>query len=285
MAPEIIEFGLYLRRNGYSVRSISTYCFVIHKTGRVLNYNTCSYSAVLGAISDSNYSLRYRQTIVAALKKYFHYLVEYSIRKDHPCARLIIRGNYDTRIIESDCLNQDELRTLQVREQRYSILDLRDKLLLSLLTVQGITAEEACRIKLQHILNDPGNITILRSRKLAGRKLRLLPHQTSLLHDYLQHARPKLERENTDYLLLGKTGQPITSDCIHYLVSTLQHKVPAKKLTPTLIRQSVIVWWINVLKLPIEQVQIMCGHRWLSTTEKYRFHNAAEEVRLVNRWL
>jgi integrase/recombinase XerD len=279
------SFKSHLLQCGYSRKTAFIYSFIVGKLGKRLNYLTCTYTDVLKEISAAQFSLHYRQTIVAALKKYFQYQIDSGFRPDNPCSRLRIRGNFNKQPIETDFLTQEELKKLQARPQRYIALEFRDRLLLSFLTVQGISAEEACDIKLTHVLNEPGFIKINRSRRLAGRKLALIPQQVFLLNEYLRISRPVLERKRNDKLLLGKRGEPLTSDCINYIVSTLKSLIPDKKLTPQLIRQSVIVGWINILKIPVEQVQLMCGHKWLSSTERYKFFRAEDEVRLVNRWL
>lgn len=59
---------------------------------------------------------------------------------------------------------------------------------------------------------------------------------------------------------------------------------PFKHLNPTNIRKSVISYWLNSLKLPLEQVQLMSGHKWITSTEKYRYRNIDEERDMINRW-
>ncbi len=50
------------------------------------------------------------------------------------------------------------------------------------------------------------------------------------------------------------------------------------------IRQSVIANWLNEKKLPLEQVQLMAGHRWISSTLKYRQNNIEQQRELMNKW-
>jgi len=42
-----------------------------------------------------------------------------------------------------------------------------------------------------------------------------------------------------------------------------------KKLNPLNIRNSVISYWLNNMEIPLEHVQIMAGHKYPSSTEKY----------------
>lgn len=76
-------------------------------------------------------------------------------------------------------------------------------------------------------------------------------------------------RQETNAFILGKLGNRITVDDINYLVSTYKELFPDRNLNPGTIRQSVISNWLNEKKLPLEQVQLMSGQRWISTTVKY----------------
>ena len=88
---------------------------------------------------------------------------------------------------------------------------------------------------------------------------------------------------NNDFVC-GKLGTLISVDDIHYLVSTLKGLFPDRNLTPSNIRQSVIANWLNEKKIPLEQVQLMSGQKWISTTIKYRQNNIEEQRELMNKW-
>ncbi len=285
MSQDRISYREYLLDHRYSLRSIRTYLFLIDKISRNLDFKKCCYREILIAISCRNFSSRYRRVIVAALKQYFYYLMETGNRLSHPCRNLQIRSNFTKQFIQSDFLTHDELHLLKNRTQRYGILELRDGVLFSLLTTQGLCAEEIANLQLKHIDLKHEMIVIPQSRKYTRRKLALVKGQVAILHEYMNRIRPKLIRNETNSLLIGKCGTALTPDSIQYLVGQLQHLIPDKKLSPTFIRQSVIVWWINGLKIPLEQVQLMCGHRWISATQRYQFHSLELDLKMVNRWL
>ena len=89
---------------------------------------------------------------------------------------------------------------------------------------------------------------------------------------------------NTEALLIGKLRTPITIDDVNYLVSTFKPMFPERNLNAKTIRQSVIANWINEMSIPIETVQLMAGHKRISTTFKYKFKSVAEERELINRF-
>jgi len=42
---------------------------------------------------------------------------------------------------------------------------------------------------------------------------------------------------------------------------------PNKKLNPQTIRQSVIANWLNVDKIPLEDVQLLSGQKWMTLSK------------------
>lgn len=91
-------------------------------------------------------------------------------------------------------------------------------------------------------------------------------------------------KTETDTLLLGKLGTPITVDDVNYIVSTYKPLFPDRNLNATTIRKSVISYWLNEKQIPIEQVQLMAGHKWISTTERYKYAPINEQIELINRF-
>jgi site-specific recombinase XerD len=111
-----------------------------------------------------------------------------------------------------------------------------------------------------------------------------MPKQYRILDRYINENRKDLIRDKTEALVIGKLGTALTADDIHYLVSTYKMLFPDRNLTPATIRQSVISNWLNEKKLPLEQVQLLAGHRWISSTAKYRQHNMEQQRELMNKW-
>lgn len=42
--------------------------------------------------------------------------------------------------------------------------------------------------------------------------------------------------------------------------------------------------WLNEKKIPLEQVQLMAGHKWISSTLKYRQNDTDEQREMMNKW-
>jgi hypothetical protein len=58
---------------------------------------------------------------------------------------------------------------------------------------------------------------------------------------------------------------------------------PHKNLNPQTIRKSVITNWLNEQKIPLEDVQLLSGQKWMSSTERYVKGNK-NAVKMCNCW-
>ena len=225
----------------------------------------------------------YRRTILAAIKKYYDYLVLYNYRKDHPCKKLVIKGG--SRYIQvQDLFTSDELQLLFNRENRYQYLEVRNKIIIGLMIYQALTSEELTRLTVSNIHFDKGEIYIKRSHNLSRRKLALRASQITELQLYINEHRKKLLKSKTNRLIIGTRGVPITVDGIHSIIDQLKGLFPDRKLSPATIRQSVISNLLNEGKYSLEDVQQFAGHKWVSTTANYIRPDADQQRRIINQF-
>ena len=222
--------------------------------------------------------------LLPPIKKYYHYLLDTGRRKDHPCRRLMLKSKRAKEFIYQDLFTSYELDLLMYREERYELLKTKNRVIISLLIYQGLTAGEMVSLKTICINFDKGSIFVKESRMNSRRHLEMKFHQQDLFYEYIFMTRKKMLKVNTEALLIGKLGTPITVDDINYLVSTFKPMFPERNLNAKTVRQSVIANWINEKHIPVEMVQLMAGHRCISTTIKYRFNSVEEERELINRF-
>jgi len=222
--------------------------------------------------------------ILSAIKRYYDYLVETGQRQDHPCKTLTMKTSSSQSIQWQDLFTSKDLERLMMRENRYRHLETRNKVLLSLMINQGLTSDELIRLDTDNIDLDAGTIYIKASSKLNRRTLSLQANQILVLSKYLNVIRPEMLMTKTDKLILNKLGKPITVDGINAVIEPLDYLFPDKKLNPRNIRMSVIANWMNEKRLPMETVQYLAGHKWPSTTEKYRRLDNLEQRELINRF-
>lgn len=222
--------------------------------------------------------------ILSAIKKYYQYLVWTGQRNDDPSQTLTVKvgGNHSIQV--QDLFTSSELELLLNRENRYANLLDRNKVLLSLMIYQGLTSDEAIRLDVDNVDLDAGTVYVKGSSKLNRRTLELRPSQIRLLDRYIHETRTRMKRSNTSKLILNKLGRPISVSGINAVFDQLALLFPDRNLNPRTVRMSVIAGWINEKGLPLETVQELAGHKWPSSTEKYRRPNDSEQRRLINQF-
>ena len=223
--------------------------------------------------------------IVSAVKAYHRYLLESSQRSDHPAAGLRLRdgrrrggvqvpGSVDGRRVGGGCWSHGR--------SGYEILAGRNAVIIGLLVHQALTVREVSLLKVGDIDLVAGRVDVAATWRTTGRKLALATAQVMQLHTYLTEQRPQLLKLETDRLVLTSRGTEESGEGIHYLVETLRPVVKGKRLTPTVIRQSVIALRLKKGE-GLRQVQTFAGHKWVSTTEGYRENNLRELKAAVAR--
>ncbi len=221
--------------------------------------------------------------ILGAIKKYYDYLIFVGIRQDHPCKYFNIKMTKKEIQIQ-DFFTPAELQLLFQRENRYSDLELRNKVVISLLVYQALASAELVRLELNDLDLAEGKIYIKGSKKLDARTLSLEPNQIILFQDYIAGPRAKLVTSGQKKLLVTIRGVEETVDGINSMIQPLKPLFLGRNLNPTTIRQSVIANKLNVDKVPLEQVQLFAGHKWPSSTEKYRQGDTEEQIKKINLW-
>lgn len=263
----------YLHQN-LQPSTVKNYYYEIQKF-RSINKNTekYNYQKIMEYVAHlrKNYNPKSTNRAVAALKKYYQFLIETGKRKDNPTLSIKLRDSKEDPIQLQDLFTEKELELLlQPRKERYPILEKRNKIILSLLVNQALKPGEIQQLKTNDIDLEKAQIYIAKTGLTNSRILPLKAEQIFLLHQYLTKDRNQLKtlRNDKNALLLGKLGTPITTDDIHYLVTTYQNQFN-KKLTSITIRQSVIT---NLLAKNnnLRVVQEFAGHKHLDTTEKYK---------------
>lgn len=245
------------------------------------NKKHSSYSDIIDYLSQEKPFSSSRD--ISAIKCYFNYLIETGQREDHPCRSL--RSKRKKRDIQFQQLfTPEELELLLTRPVRYSVLENRDKAILSLLIYQALSSANIENLRVEDIDIDLGEVYVRATSRLPRRTLELKPKQVLLLYRYINESRPKLLRNDSNQLFLGKLGSNFGVDTLNRMLRPLQALFPIKNLNATSIRKSVIANWLNVEKIPLEDVQLLSGQKWLSTTEKYIRPNSEDRRGMINQF-
>jgi len=158
----------------------------------------------------------------------------------------------------------------------------KNKTVISLLIYQGLTKNEVLKMRTSDIDMENGIIKIRANRKQLARELEIKPRQFAILHKYLNEEREKWLKEETDLLIINQYGK--AASIIRYTFEPFKQLYPDRKLEPSTIRESVISHWLNVQKIPMEQVTLMAGLKWISSVERYRHLLKEEEQEILKKF-
>jgi len=272
----------------FHIREIKNYLEYMPKAENASYTDIMNY---LGLLREQQCGISKMQGALQAIKQYYYYLLATGKRKDHPCRYIVLKDKRNKSIQLQDLFTPEELESLLNRKERYKIMEIRNKVLISLLIYQGLNSSELIMLTLNDINLAEGTICIKGTTYTNSRTIGLQISQIMLLHQYIKEIHPKLLLRNKNKLnielsnfklLLTWTGTPEKGEGIQYLIETYKKLFPGRKLNPTTIRQSVIT---NLLKQgkDIRIVQVYIGHKSPDTTEKYKQSHTEELQNLINK--
>jgi integrase/recombinase XerD len=212
--------------------------------------------------------------ILSSIKAYYSYLCFIGTRKDNPTKSIRLRDKQSRDIQLQDLFTSDELETLlTAKKERYTNLDYRNKVLMSLLIYQALKPNEIEALQCDEINLEQATIYIKSSAKNNSRTLALKANQILLFKKYLEEIRVKLVAENeTKSFIIGQRKEPMTAEDITKHIKRNYNIYKPRKVNALTIRQSVIT---NLLKQnnDLRIVQSFAGHKYPSTTERYKQSN------------
>jgi len=253
-----------------------------------------SHNDVIAYIQHYNIKGTGKKTIahyILHLKKYFDWLMSEGEVSDNPCTNIKIKGI--KRKVLHEILSMEELEklyhdyateiSLQKSETLKSlppqtiqnIARRRNKIIVGLFIYQGIQTEEIIRLQITDVKLREGKIFIPSARRSNERTLKLESHQIFDLLDYINDTRKQILHHrnittSNQELFLNLGGSSNKRNMVAMLLTHLK-KMNGKVKSLEQIRASVIVHWLKLYNL--RKVQIMAGHRYISSTESYKANN------------
>jgi len=272
------KFEEYLQETGfkpqtvYQHRKYASY-FLAWAAEQSLALEQITYTEILDFadhLKKDNKNINLINRMMLAVRYYITWLQSEQQISYNPAAGISLKGT--VRTVPHDLLEKTDLEALY---EHYTIKDERthrNKVIIGLLVYQALTREELETIRPEHLKLREGKINIPKTGKQNDRILPLQPHQILDLQEYILLIRPKLQ-SRSERLFTGRYD-------IENLKNTLLHLGCAlKKINPKYkhavqIRQSVITEWLK--EKDLRTVQYMAGHRYVSSTERYRESNLEE---------
>lgn len=222
--------------------------------------------------------------ILASIKAYYSYLCFTGTRKDNPAKSILLKDKQSRDIQLQDLFTTEELETLlTAKKERFTNLDYRNKVLISLLIYQALKPNEIEALECEEINLEEATIYIKSSAKSNSRTLPLKAGQILMFKKYLEEIRPKLVQENqTKAFIIGQRKEPMTAEDITKHIRRNYDVYRPRRVNALTIRQSVIA---NLLKRnnDLRIVQVFAGHKNPSATEKYKQAQLEELKAAVQR--
>ena len=147
-------------------------------------------------------------------------------------------------------------------------LERRNHLILSLMTYQGLNAAEIMSLKINDISLQKAQISIPSILRSNSRDLDLNALQIIEIQSYLSEVRPLLPSCGEALFPCMSSSQSLNNSLMN-LKKQLKKRIPKLKNLAHW-RSSVIVYWLE--NQSILDVQNKLGHRYPSSTERYKIH-------------
>lgn len=233
------------------------------------------------------------------IKKYLNYLYDKSYNKNTISRKLsgvrsfynylynhdIIKTNYFTDVHNPKkmrslphYLKTNEIDKVLDNTNEVTLYGERNKLIVELLYVTGLRVSELVNIKLKDIDKYNKSIKILGK----GSKERIVYYEdncSKLLNKYLNNTRRKLDKNNSEYLLLNKFGNKLSTRMIRNILNNLTIGTSIEQIYPHMIRHTFATTMLNN-GADLMTVKELLGHESINTTSIYT-HVTNEQIRKV----
>jgi integrase/recombinase XerD len=295
------KFKEYLQIKGYSSKSINSIMIAVNyflqwcDQENINEITEVAYNDVMAYVQYQNIRGVSRKTVahyVMHTEKYFTFLQSENEVSDNPCSNIKIKGI--KRKVLHDILKRDELDKLyedyatETMIEKTEVMKIpppqhlqtlarkRNKVIVGLIVYQAVRSEEIMQLQVSDVKLREGKIQLPGARRSNERILKLESQQLYDMLDYINDTRKQILQHNgmhTQDLFMSIGGSVHFKNALALLVKQLQ-RINSKVKSIDQLRASVIVHWLQQYNL--RKVQIMAGHRYVSSTESYKANNMEE---------
>ena len=270
------DFENYLRAAGQRLNTLrgnssSARVFLDWTQQEQINYLEVSYTDLLAYIDYNKARGNTKNTIngkLQAVKHFYNYLQQKELVQSNPAEELRIK-NIITRQ-PHDLIDWEDLEQLYQNYPTGSITGKRNKAILGMMIYQGLNSGEVAAIELKDVKLEAAKVYVPSVGRSNSRTLKLESVQILALQKYITGVRPVLlamtDKKSEKLFTSSGDGKRLDNSLTRLMKA-------AKRLHPKIknskqIRASVITHWLKIHN--IRQVQYMTGHRYISSTERYR---------------
>lgn len=296
------KFKEYLQIKGYSSNSIESIMLAVNyflqwcEQENISDITAITHNDMMAYVQYHNMRGLSRKTVahyVMHTEKYFRFLQSENEVADNPCSNIKIKGIkrktvydilkpgeleklYEDYATEKTIEKTDNMKNPPPQHLQ-NLARKRNKVILGLIIYQAVRIEEIKLLQISEVKLREGKIHIPAARRSNERTLKLESHQLYDMLDYINDTRKQilLYQNNTTNQALFTTisGSIHFNNAFALLMKQLQ-RINDKVKSIDQLRASVIVHWLQQYNL--RKVQIMAGHRYVSSTESYKANNMEE---------
>jgi integrase/recombinase XerD len=278
MRAKVDQFLDYITvEKGYSSNTLAAYRndlsqFVTFLTPEVSEWQKVTREQIIDYImvmkGEQEYASSTVARKVAAIKSFFHFLVDRGYLADDPTATLDspkVRKRLPKSITTEDL---ERLLKEPAREQTPKAL--RDLALLEALYATGLRVTELVSLNVDDVNLASGTLRVRRTRSKAERLVPIHARAIEPLQAYLERGRIQLLRDPDERaLFLNHRGRRLTRQGLWLIVKHYVREVGmVEDVTPHTLRHTFATHLVEK-KADLEYVQELLGHANISTTQVY----------------
>jgi integrase/recombinase XerD len=278
MKEQIEQFLKHITEvKGYSSNTLAAYNndltqFLSFLRGRVDGWDKVNRQIILDYImamkSEQEYASSTVARKVAAIKSFFHYMLDKGELEDDPTATLDspkVRKRLPKAIAAKDL---ERLLSEPAKEQTPKAL--RDRALMEVLYATGLRVTELVSLDVDDVNLASATLRIVRPKDKAERIVPIHERALEPLHDYLERGRMQIMRDPKESaLFLNHRGRRLTRQGLWLIVKHYVREVGiTEDVTPHTLRHTFAAHLVE-RKADLEYVQELLGHANISTTQVY----------------
>ena len=278
MEKEVQQFLDYIvEEKGYSSNTLAAYRndlsqFLEFVRPRATSWEGVSHNLIMDYImtmkADQEYASSTVARKVAAIKSFFHHLVDVGKLEDDPTATL---DSPKIRKRLPKAISAEELQSLLAEPAAEETPKaLRDRALLEVLYGTGLRVTELVSLDVDDVNLASGTLRVVRPKDKAGRIVPIHERAIEPLREYLERARIQLLRDPQEKaLFLNHRGHRLTRQGLWLIVKHYVREVGiSEDITPHSLRHTFAAHLVEK-KADLEYVQELLGHANISTTQVY----------------
>ena len=238
------------------------------ETRRINSVDTITPAIVLeflGLLKERGLSARSRARTLAALRTFHKFLFREKLAQVNPTDQIMSPKSLSAL---PKTMSMSDVDNLLAAPKGTAPLALRDRAMLEVLYATGLRVSELVTLKLSDLNMSAGYLTAFGKRS-KQRAVPINEQAVIVLQEYLRHGRGTLNKNNSQYLFLNRSGEALTRQGFWKIIKRRALEAGIQqKITPHIIRHCFATHLLEN-GADLRTVQAMLGHEDIATTQIY----------------